>query len=185
MSSIDMDIVDYKRDIPKMIREYSISVLDIENPCNMTQLQFNSGLMYIYNRYIQYNLDVYIDDKRGIYNDQVLMDIYNIYVLVCSMFDKHMCINGYSYISGISKSSIYEWGSSKKASRTCRELYKNLINDSEESLQDLLVTGRRNPVGIVAILNNRHGWASQTIRNETTVRVESNDDIAGLLGVND
>ena len=177
--AVEGEVVNLKTDLPEAVREYAIKVLCVDDPCKLTQLQFNSALMYVYDRYI-YNINLKENNR---YIESVLYDIYKVYVNLCSMYDKHICVNGFSLLTDIDRQVIYEWRDIKKASSALSDIAKKLINDSEESLQDLLVTGKRNPVGIVAILNNRHGWASQTIKHEHTASIQNNGDIAGLLGV--
>ena len=39
-------------------------------------------------------------------------------------------------------------------------IYKKLSQFREESLSNKLVTGNKNPVGVIAVLNRQYGWAS-------------------------
>ena len=40
------------------------------------------------------------------------------------------------------------------------DIYKKLKEFREESLSNKLVTGNKNPVGVIAVLNRQYGWAS-------------------------
>ena len=40
------------------------------------------------------------------------------------------------------------------------DIYKKLNEFREESLSNKLVTGNKNPVGVIAVLNRQYGWAS-------------------------
>ena len=40
------------------------------------------------------------------------------------------------------------------------DIYKKLSQFREESLSNKLVTGNKNPVGVIAVLNRQYGWAS-------------------------
>ncbi len=40
----------------------------------------------------------------------------------------------------------------------CSEIYKKLVRNNEESLNDMLISGGRNPMKILPALNRRHNW---------------------------
>ena len=99
------------------------------------------------------------------------------------MYDKHICMFGYSFISGIDTDTLVMWESDRKASKEQTDLVKNIRQLDEESLKDLLVTGKRNPVGVVAVLNNRHGWSSTRVEHVSTEnRLENADIVAKICG---
>jgi hypothetical protein len=47
-------------------------------------------------------------------------------------------------------------------------IYQNIVTGNEESLEAKLATGSKNPVGVIAILNRRHGWNSPYTSNGNT-----------------
>ena len=47
-----------------------------------------------------------------------------------------------------------------RSSSTGMRIYKKLCENREESLSNKLVTGNKNPVGVIAVLNRQFGWAS-------------------------
>ena len=75
------------------------------------------------------------------------------------------------------------WYHDKKASREKAEIAKKILHLDEETLADFLTDGKRNPVGVLAVLNNRHGWSSQRVTHETEQPRLDNTEIRGLLGV--
>ena len=88
---------------------------------------------------------------------------YNMYNYdMCMKYDKEVSVIGYSTLTGISQSIIYEWanGESRKLSSKGMDIYKKLNEFREESLSNKLVTGNKNPVGVIAVLNRQYGWAS-------------------------
>ena len=92
-----------------------------------------------------------------------VMDVLNIYVYdMCMKYDKEVSVIGYSTLTGISQSIIYEWanGENRKLSSKGMDIYKKLNEFREESLSNKLVTGNKNPVGVIAVLNRQYGWAS-------------------------
>ena len=75
-------------------------------------------------------------------------------------YDKEVSVIGYTTLTGIPESIIYEWKNGNKLSQTASEIYQKLAKYREESLSDKLVTGNKNPVGVIAVLNRQFGWAS-------------------------
>lgn len=94
------------------------------------------------------------------YNYSLLNNIVDIYIYYCSIYDKEVSINGFSFLTGINTDSINNWSYDEKSSSESFAIYKKLSAGNEESLSAKLATGNKNPVGIIAILNRRHGWAS-------------------------
>ena len=77
------------------------------------------------------------------------------------MYDKEISINGFTFLTGISQDCIYSWGNNaRELSTSGNEIYKKLNQYREESLSNKLVTGNKNPVGVIAVLNRQYGWAS-------------------------
>ena len=75
--------------------------------------------------------------------------------------DKEVSINGFSYLTGINRDTIKEWGhNNKKLSDSAFIIYQKLVDTRLESLSGKLATGKQNPVGVIAILNHFYGWAS-------------------------
>ena len=80
---------------------------------------------------------------------------------MCMRYDKEISVIGFSTLTGIDESVIYDWGNgSTKLSTTSFNIYKKLSQFREESLSNKLVTGNKNPVGVIAVLNRQYGWAS-------------------------
>jgi hypothetical protein len=76
-------------------------------------------------------------------------------------YDKEVSIIGFSSLTGIDESVIYDWGNnSTQLSSRSTEIYKKLHKFREESLSNKLATGKQNPVGVIAMLNRHYGWAS-------------------------
>ena len=81
---------------------------------------------------------------------------------MCMKYDKEVSVIGFSTLTGIDESVIYDWGNgeSGKLSTSSSKIYKKLSQFREESLSNKLVTGNKNPVGVIAVLNRQYGWAS-------------------------
>ena len=82
--------------------------------------------------------------------------------------NKEISIIGFTTLTGISESEIYEWGNNSiKLSTTASEIYKKLVTMREESLANKLADGKQNPVGVLAILNRHYQWNLPGVSKET------------------
>ena len=85
-------------------------------------------------------------------------------------YDKEVSIIGFSTLTGIDESVIYDWGNgeSGKLSTSSAKIYKKLKEFREESLSNKLVTGNKNPVGILGVLNRHYQWNLPGVSREQT-----------------
>ena len=94
----------------------------------------------------------------------LIIDICNYF---CNIYNKVFTIHAAAAFCGVSKDFFYD--NRNKLTRLGCDLWKN----SELSLADSIVSGRRNPTGALAALNHWHGWSggssTQTEVRETTV----------------
>ena len=136
-----------------------------------SQAVWNSALRYIYRHVFKdtdrlkshTNISVNnntIPSTFNAYDYKKVLDVLDIYIFdMCMRYDKEVSIIGFSTLTGIDQSVIYDWGNnSNKLSETSSEIYKKLNQFREESLSDKLATGNKNPVGILAILNRHYQW---------------------------
>ena len=108
-----------------------------------------------------YNTNNSIASNYNMYNYELVNNICDIYIDLCFINDKEVSIIGFSNLTGIDNETIGIWGDNcNKLSSTSFEVYKKLSQFREESLSNKLVTGNKNPVGVIAVLNRQYGWAS-------------------------
>lgn len=143
----------------------------IEDMKKESQAVWNSALYFIYKNVfkggvlkstVNYNLNSNkIPSNCNSYDYDKCMDVLNIYIYdLCMRYDKEVSVIGYTTLTGIPDSIIYNWRDGNKLSSTASDIYKKLAKYREESLSDKLVTGSKNPVGVIAVLNRQFGWAS-------------------------
>lgn len=143
----------------------------IEDMKKESQAVWNSALYFIYKNVfkggvlksaVNYNLsNNKIPSNCNSYDYDKCMDVLNIYIYdLCMRYDKEVSVVGYSTLTGIPDSIIYNWRDGNKLSLVASDIYKKLAKYREESLSDKLVTGNKNPVGVIAVLNRQFGWAS-------------------------
>ena len=137
-----------------------------------SQSVWNGALRYI-RRHVFSNKDVLKSkDNINIYNNNIpstfnaynydtVNSICDIYIDLCFINDKEVSIIGFSNLTGIDNETINVWGNNdNKLSSLSFGIYKKLSQFREESLSNKLVTGNKNPVGVIAVLNRQYGWAS-------------------------
>lgn len=178
------EIADFRQDVIECACNFAAEFCGVDTPTKLTDNQFTACLIYIHDRYIT---DNYYNNKHNVgkeYKDyKIINEIMDIYFYICSLYDKYISLMGFVSFSGIDENTVINW-SDKKASSNFRELHKKLLARSEESLTNNLATGRKNPMGNLAILNNRFAWSTSNAKTETVHRVESLEDIRQAIGVN-
>lgn len=119
------------------------------------------------------------------YDIDKLNGICDYYIYICMMYDKEVSIIGFSNLTGVSDTVIYEWGAdeSRKLSTAGSVIYKKLRDYREESLSNKLVTGKQNPVGVLGVLNRHYAWNMPGVRQEQNKqRVLAMDELPQLGG---
>ena len=114
------------------------------------------------------NPNATIQSNYNAYDYDNLMEILDIYIYYCHLYDKAIAITGFSILTGINDSIIHGWGSGDrgKLSSLSAEIYKKLRTGREASLSDKLLSGKVNPVGILGVLNHENNWNMPGVRNE-------------------
>lgn len=145
----------------------------IEDMRTASQSVWNACLYYIYkhvfkNGYILKDNTIIDNPNSNIkstynrYNIDMCMKVLDIYIYdMCMVYDKEVSVIGYSTLTGINTQTIYDWRESdERLGGTGIDIFQKLTRFREESLSNKLVTGAKNPVGVIAVLNRQFGWAS-------------------------
>lgn len=184
-----IDITVYADKIDFLLHEFYLRFIpesDKEDPDKIEQYitdspqnRFNAALMYIGNSYFKGNKDLklkpftYNQNNRiftnnNKYDYSLLSYIADLYIYYCSIYDKVVSLNGYSYLTGIAITTIIGWNSDDSKYRVSQDgiqVYKKLFEASESSLSGML-TGKKNPVGVLGILNHLHSWSMPGVSHE-------------------
>lgn len=146
----------------------------IEDMSKETQSRWNGALRFIYTRVFKGNKqalksrdNIAVDGNKipsnyNAYNYELVNNIADYYIYLCLVNSKEISIIGFSLLTGIDYQLMYMWGdNNNKLSSLSFTIYQKLITMREESLSSKLADGSiKNPVGVIAILNRRYGWAS-------------------------
>ena len=102
----------------------------------------------------------------------------DIYINLCYEYDKEISILGFSKLTGIVQDTLYQWGAeTSRPSSSASEIYKKLSREREESLSNMLISGKRNPVGLLGALNRHYGWNMGQPRGSTGEHKQSIEQI--------
>ena len=164
---------------------------EIEDMRREPQSRWNAALLYINKNYFKLHQDllkagnyctgnlVYNNaSNNNAYDLEVINNICDIYIDLCYEYDKEISILGFSKLTGINQDTFYDWGnsSSRPGSLGC-EIYKKLTREREESLSNMLISGKRNPVGLLGALNRHYGWNMGQPRGVTGEQKQSIEQI--------
>lgn len=144
---------------------------------DLSQNTFTACLMYIKQNYFCYGghrMLLYDDAPSKGYDEQKLEPVLEHYKYICTLYDKEISISGFCDLTGIERDAIYQWAQEgdkynngrNKLNNARSSIAKNLILANEQSLSNILVTGKRNAVAILGALNHRHAWNMPGVRNE-------------------
>lgn len=179
----------YENDISLYLHQYmnDRSMTD-DDMSKAPQSKWNAALLYVNKYLFKPNRDRLLVEPplSDAYNIELIDSICNIYIDLCYEYDKEISIMGFSKLTGINQDTFHRWGNREtRVSSKAYEIYKKLNTENEESLSGLLISGKRNPVGILGALNRRHGWnMGQPRGTDGTQRIAaSREEIAARAGV--
>lgn len=121
------------------------------------------------------------------YDYDLVNRICDYYIYMCMRYDKEVSAIGFSLLTGIDRYTIATWrNDGTKLSPSCSDIGKKISDFREESLSAKLATAKRNPVGILAILNRHYGWNLPGVSKEQQSHKQALTaaDLPQLGGVN-
>lgn len=145
----------------------------IEDIRAASQSIWNGFLTYVCNTLVKPNKALIYNYNLSRYKIDMIYPLCEFYITLCELYEKEVSIVGFSKLTGINTDTINEWGTNnylysyidsithETITINSAVIYKNLHNAREESLSNMLISGKRNPVGILGALNHRFGWNTQ------------------------
>lgn len=188
----------YENGIALYLDEY-IQERQIEDMRKEPQSRWNA-LLYINNNLFKLHRDILKADNYStgnlIYNNQSNNNAYDtdkinkicdIYIGLCYEYDKEISVMGFSKLTGIVQDTIYSWADgSTQLGSSGSLVYKKLTAEREESLSNMLISGKRNPVGLLGALNRHYGWnmgQPRGVQDQKTKSIEQiQQDYSGVSG---
>lgn len=167
----------------------------IDDMVKESQNRFNAALTYIYTHKIKNTFD--IKPKEDIYHridiDTLIYIYNNIYVHLCNIYNKVVNISSFSYLVGIDHNTLLNWlneyndyyslngdDTKDKLNIKRKDFLKTAMKNNEDSLENLLTSGKTNPVGVLAVLNHSHGWNLPGVSREVAKPVLTAENLPKL-----
>lgn len=110
MSVIIEDCIEvYESQIELYLDQY-ITERKIKNMNKETQGRWNAALLYIKKHVFQNKDDLMSEVNHSMYDEYKINRICDIYINLCYEYDKEISINGFSFLTGINRDTVYSWG---------------------------------------------------------------------------
>lgn len=135
-----------------------------------SQNLFSACIKYIYTHVFDKRL--YKDDDSikdpdprvkgiiGTDNIDLITGLLEHYIYMCDLYCKAVNVVGFSNLIGLDLSIIYDWynGVLRVDNPNYAKIFSKLDQERERSLSDLLISGKKTNIGILAVLNHEKGW---------------------------
>ena len=188
----------YEDKISEYLDQY-IEEHDIEDMHKEPQSRWNAALLYI-NKYLfkthkdylklkpytSGNLKYNNTTNNNAYDLDKINYICDIYINLCFEYDKEISCMGFGKLTGISQDTLYQWGAeTSRPGSLGSEIFKKLTTEREESLSNMLISGKRNPVGLLGALNRHYGWNMGQPRGSGAEKQQSIEQIQQRYSIQD
>lgn len=188
----------YEDKITEYLDQY-IDEHDIEDMHREPQSRWNAALLYINKNLFKVHKDYlkaesYMSGKlennnmtnNNAYDLDKINNICDIYINLCYEYDKEISCMGFGKLTGISQDTLYQWGAeTSRPGSSGSEIFKKLTSEREESLSNMLISGKRNPVGLLGALNRHYGWNMGQPRGSGAEKQQSIEQIQQRYGIQD
>lgn len=184
----------------------------IENEYDMFPAQWNAALKYIQKKVFKNHPEKLTTPHTvsNAYNLDAVNEVLDIYIFMCYSHNQEISMAGFTFLTGISRDTIYTWGNSnyrsyvykdlegnviktaisnlkegeyiKEPSTAALDIYKKIVENNEESLVALMKDRRNNPMKYLPILNRRHSWNLPGVSREATSKAVLTVDELPQLG---
>lgn len=94
-----------------------------------TQGRWNAALMFIRKQVFPSSRDLMSEVNGSMYDEYKVNQICDIYIYLCYEYDKEISINGFSFLTGIHRDTIYTWGNEEYRSTEYYDSNNNRIGN--------------------------------------------------------
>lgn len=119
----------------------------------------------------------------GVYNWNNVNTILDIYLYLCSKYNKVPSVIGFSLFTGIDYSYLYDLCERFELRPEMQEVVKRINLLRENGISNRLIDGKSNPIGAISVLNHQFGWNMPGVRQVETKPRANMADIANTLGL--
>lgn len=177
----------YEDKISEYLDQY-IAEHSIEDMHKEPQSRWNAALLYINKNLFRPRPEILKSENRvsNTYDLNIINNICDRYIELCYEYDKEISILGFCKLTGIVQDTIYQWGAeTSRLGSSASVIYKKLSQEREESLSNMLISGKRNPVGLLGALNRHYGWNMGQPRGSGVEKQQSIEQIQQRYSVQD
>ena len=171
MTDSGSDPAIFLKSIPEILEDFCAEN-GIDDLAKETQSRWTAALRYVYVHLFKHidlkrkssytNTGCMVQSNFNAYDYDKVMAVCDYYIYdMCLKYNKEVSNIGFEALTGINDSILNSWlNGNIKLSPVSKEIAQKLHRFREESLSNKLADGKQNPVGVIAILNRRYGWAS-------------------------
>ena len=113
------------------------------------------------------NLIKVIGNINNQYDQEKVVELYNIYKKICNKHTQEISISGFNIISGIDKQTFYNWEIGGP-SAIGFDFRQKIMQDNEQSLTALMIGDKGIPTKYLAKLNRYHDWNMPGVTREVS-----------------
>lgn len=176
METTEIYFDDLEYEIEQKFNEYFTRYEIDKQSCS--SIQFEGALNYIRKFLFPKKQRTILKPNNQYYDIEAVDRVCDIYISLCNRHGKACSKFGFSSLTGIEMSTLEEWkngdkakyrdGSNKKLSALHYSISQKLESNRQNSIANMLLDSKGNPVGRIAVLNHEFGW-NETGKLETTV----------------
>lgn len=164
--------------------EKPVSPADIGKiPINVFEASLIDACRKLYPRGVFKKSNTGEELPAGIYNWDRVNKILDIYILICNKYNKVPSIIGFSFLTGIDYSYLYDLCERLELRPEMSEIMKKINILRENCISNRLIDGKSNPIGAISVLNHQFGWNMPGVRQVETKPRANMADIANTLGL--
>jgi len=142
---------------------------DIESMSKARQTQWSACCTFIGQNIFRKNKGILADRERArrngggyCYDLNKVGKLADIWIALCKAYIKAPMIDDFTQFAGMDGTTLYgvggRYGQADKATPARVLLLQKLHDAQEQGIAGLIVDGRQNPTGALAVLNHWHGW---------------------------
>lgn len=118
----------YENGISACLERY-IAERDIEDMAKETQGKWNAALLYIHKNMFANSSELMSKMNKSMYDEYKINSICDIYINLCYEYDKEISINGFSFLTGIHRDTLYSWGKEEYRNTVYYDVNNNRISN--------------------------------------------------------
>jgi len=185
--NLSNDIEIYADDIDLALAEY-VETRNIEDERKMTSSMWAACMQFIGNKVFKNRDDLLREPNTWNncpYNLDKVLALVNKYIFLCNDHNQRVCVEHFSMLSGIHKSTISLWANDLRRSgdKKAKQIYLILMDGSMQAADDLMVS--KTGVNTIAYRNATKERYDAVMSKQAESNILDMDFLADRLGISD